>query len=423
MRFNCTTNNYTVGGNVTGLVGSIVLRRTVGTTVTDVTVTDGTSPAPFTFAAQASGTAYTVTVNSRVWHCTDLHAEQCFGAFTTANVTNIGISCSTTAYSVGGSVAGLLGGNSVVLQNNAGNNTTVSANGPFTFSTQVASGAGYAVTVLTNPASPAQTCTATNASGTVSTAAITNVSITCVNVDVTAPTVTGTTPVNTTVGTSLQTAVLASFSEAVKTSTATSANFTLKGPDGVSLPGTITLENSNQRLRFVPTALLKFDTTYTATLTTGITDPSGDALATNIVWTFNTGHKVAVGGFHTCARLDGTDNGIVKCWGSNAYGQLGAGNTNNLGDGAGEMGVALPPVFLGAGRTVVDITAGQNYTCARLDDGSVKCWGLNDEGQLGLGTTNNMGDGPNEMADNLLPVNVGTTVLQVVLAACIPAPA
>jgi alpha-tubulin suppressor-like RCC1 family protein len=248
----------------------------------------------------------------------------------------------------------------------------------------------------------------------VGTAAVTNVSITCVNVDVTAPTVTGATPVNTTVGTSLQTAVLASFSEAVNPSTATSTNFTLKGPDGVSLPGTITLENSNQRLRFVPTALLKFDTTYTATLTTGITDPSGNALATNIVWTFNTGHKVAVGGFHTCARLDGTDNGIVKCWGSNAYGQLGAGNTNNLGDGAGEMGVALPPVFLGAGRTVVDITAGQNYTCALLDDGSVKCWGLNDEGQLGLGSTDNKGDGPNEMADNLLPVNVGTTVLQLV---------
>ena len=80
-----------------------------------------------------------------------------------------------STYSVGGTVSGLSG--SVVLQDNGGDNLTVSANGSFTFATNLASGAAYAVTVKTNPTG--QTCTVTNGTGTIASANITNVTVTC----------------------------------------------------------------------------------------------------------------------------------------------------------------------------------------------------------------------------------------------------
>jgi hypothetical protein len=84
----------------------------------------------------------------------------------------------TTAYKIGGTVTGLGAGKSVVLQNNGGNNLTLSADGVFNFTTSVANSATYNVTVLTQPA--VQTCTVANASGTVSGSPVTNVTVTCV---------------------------------------------------------------------------------------------------------------------------------------------------------------------------------------------------------------------------------------------------
>jgi cysteine-rich repeat protein len=81
-----------------------------------------------------------------------------------------------------------------------------------------------------------------------------------------------------------------------------------------------------------------------------------------------------------CALLD---RGEVKCWGNNQFGQLGTGSTDNRGDEPGEMGDALEPIPLGSGRKAIGISAGSNYTCAVLDDGSVKCWGSGQYGQLG----------------------------------------
>ena len=113
---------------------------------------------------------------------------------------------------------------------------------------------------------------------------------------------------------------------------------------------------------------------------------------------------IAAGDVHTCALLD---NGIVKCWGFNLDGELGYGDTDARGDGAGEMGDFLGPVGLGAGRTAVAITAGDFHTCALLDDDTVKCWGYNIVGQLGYGDTDNRGDGAGEMGDDLDPVDLG----------------
>jgi uncharacterized repeat protein (TIGR03803 family) len=80
-------------------------------------------------------------------------------------------------YSVGGALSGLASGTSVVLQNNGGNSTTVSANGSFTFSAQVASGLTYTVSVLTQPTG--QTCVATAGSGTISSANVTSARVNC----------------------------------------------------------------------------------------------------------------------------------------------------------------------------------------------------------------------------------------------------
>jgi cysteine-rich repeat protein len=121
-----------------------------------------------------------------------------------------------------------------------------------------------------------------------------------------------------------------------------------------------------------------------------------------------TGRKaraVAAGIYSTCALLD---DGRVKCWGYNAFGQLGTGDTLARGDGAGEMGDALAPVDLGTGRTAKAIAMGSYQACAILDDDSLKCWGHNLYGQLGLGDTAHRGDSAGEMGDALPTVNLGT---------------
>jgi cysteine-rich repeat protein len=114
--------------------------------------------------------------------------------------------------------------------------------------------------------------------------------------------------------------------------------------------------------------------------------------------------KVVVGLEHTCALLD---DASVKCWGANSFGQLGLGDTERRGDERGEMGDNLPSVELGSGRRARDVAVGGGFTCALLDDDSLKCWGLNAVGKLGLGDTEDRGDEPGEMGDNLPVVSLG----------------
>ena len=115
--------------------------------------------------------------------------------------------------------------------------------------------------------------------------------------------------------------------------------------------------------------------------------------------------SITAGSSHTCAL---THSATVKCWGENAFGQLGLGDVLPRGDAPGEMGNALPAVDLGTGRTATAITAGSNHTCALLDNATVKCWGKNDSGQLGLGDALPRGDAPGEMGNALPAVDLGT---------------
>jgi alpha-tubulin suppressor-like RCC1 family protein len=118
---------------------------------------------------------------------------------------------------------------------------------------------------------------------------------------------------------------------------------------------------------------------------------------------------IAAGNSHTCAILD---NSSVKCWGENSYGQLGLGDTDDRGDGSNEMGDNLTTVDLGTGRTARGITAGDSHTCALLDNASVKCWGYNFSGQLGQGVsdTDTRGDESGEMGDSLTAINLGSGI-------------
>jgi cysteine-rich repeat protein len=131
----------------------------------------------------------------------------------------------------------------------------------------------------------------------------------------------------------------------------------------------------------------------------------GDALPAVNLGSGRSARSIAAGDFHTCALLD---DGSLKCWGHNESGQLGLGDTRDRGGSAGDMGDNLPRVDLGDGRSARAVFAATSTTCAQLDDGSVKCWGKNQYGQLLIGNTMTIGDGAGEMGDALAAANFGS---------------
>ena len=132
----------------------------------------------------------------------------------------------------------------------------------------------------------------------------------------------------------------------------------------------------------------------------------GDALPYVDLGTGRVALQVAGAETSSCALLD---NGQVKCWGEGIYGELGLEDLTARGDNPDEMGDALPAIDLGGGETIKQIAGStQWHVCALLEDGSVKCWGRNNRGQLGQGDIVNRGDLPNTMGDDLVPIDLGT---------------
>jgi hypothetical protein len=87
--------------------------------------------------------------------------------------------------------------------------------------------------------------------------------------------------------------------------------------------------------------------------------------------------KVAAGRTHTCAILEDSS---TRCWGRNDQGQLGDGSTSS----------SLVPVAVAGdveGRPAANLAVGTNHTCVEVDQGIAYCWGANESGQLGNGTT------------------------------------
>jgi alpha-tubulin suppressor-like RCC1 family protein len=84
---------------------------------------------------------------------------------------------------------------------------------------------------------------------------------------------------------------------------------------------------------------------------------------------------IATGSYHSCARAA---NGTVRCWGDNSSGELGVGTTTPR---------TAPVQVSGLGGGIQAVAAKGLYSCALTAAGTVKCWGDNSRGQLGEGTT------------------------------------
>ncbi|MCX7852564.1 MAG: hypothetical protein N2383_07235 [Caldilineales bacterium] len=118
----------------------------------------------------------------------------------------------------------------------------------------------------------------------------------------------------------------------------------------------------------------------------------------NVIGVTNEIAAIAAGGAHTCVLTTG---GGVKCWGDNRYDQLGDGTTNWY---------STPVDIVGLTSEVRSIAAGDAHTCALTTGNEVKCWGYNEWGQLGDGTTTDRGTPANVtgLMDGVMTVTAGS---------------
>ena len=123
--------------------------------------------------------------------------------------------------------------------------------------------------------------------------------------------------------------------------------------------------------------------------------------------------KVATGAGHTCVLLESEE---IKCFGHGLVGQLGYGDWASRGRYPGDMGNYLPYVDIGTAIIPIDVTTGNSNTCVLTSIGKIKCFGDGGGGEFdfnhrralrGYGDTEDRGDGPNEMGDDLLFIDVG----------------
>lgn len=116
---------------------------------------------------------------------------------------------------------------------------------------------------------------------------------------------------------------------------------------------------------------------------------------------------LASGGSHSCILKP---QNKVSCWGLGSSGQLGYGNTNNVGDD--EHPVTAGDVPTGSNSRIVQLVAGDSHTCLMATNGRFKCWGSNSHRQLGFGTTGtNVGD--DELPDANPYLNIGELIKQI----------
>ncbi|MEQ9497691.1 MAG: hypothetical protein RIT81_12555 [Deltaproteobacteria bacterium] len=143
----------------------------------------------------------------------------------------------------------------------------------------------------------------------------------------------------------------------------------------------------------------------------GATTSIGDGVGPSIIaaGSVNVGapvRSVSCGFFHVCAV---TTSDAVRCWGLGANGRLGHDSTDNIGLTAGAIAAAGDVTVGGA---VDEVVLGNGHTCARLVDGSARCWGRGGVGRLGLNATTDVGDGTTSIqAAGAVPVGSPVHIL------------
>jgi hypothetical protein len=303
-----TGTNFT-----TAAPGAVVVLSGTGITVSNITVVSTTSiTATFTIAQNAPTGAQTVTVESpngnsgtQTFTVTLLAAgvsstSPANGA--TAVPINDKISASFSkpmnSTTITAATFTLVGGGTnvtgVVTCNAACNIATFAPAANLTANTT------YTATITTGAGDPGGNSLAAPFIWSFTTGATTNV---------TAPTVSSTNPANASTGAVLNQKITATFSEVVNSSTVTATTFTVK-QGTTAVAGTVTYAGTSAI--FAPTASLTASTVYTATVTTGVADLAGNALASNYVWTFTTGA--------TSNTVDPTVTSTVPASGATAVG-------------------------------------------------------------------------------------------------------
>jgi hypothetical protein len=173
--------------------------------------------------------------------------------------------------------------------------------------------------------------------------------------DTVAPTVSSTNPANGATGVAV---ITATFNEAMNASTITTTTFTVTGPGATPVAGTVTYNASTYIASFTPTSALVAATTYTATITTGAKDASGNALASNHAWNFTTaatsGSQAAVG-LGSAAAFAVLAGSTVTSTGATAL-------TGDLGVSPGTAVTGFPPGTLTGATHAGDATAATAIT-------------------------------------------------------------
>ena len=171
------------------------------------------------------------------------------------------------------------------------------------------------------------------------------------------------------------------FSEPVAQSTVTLETIKLLA-DGAPVDVTIALQLDGLLAQLTPTAYLAPQTNYTLVVTTELLDLKGDPLEAQFEASFTTESapppvaSVGAGNLHSCGL---TVTGNAYCWGFNDFGQLGDGSTTG----------SLTPVLVSGGIRFSSISTRGGHTCGVTSVGDAYCWGENFRGQLGDGTTIN----------------------------------
>ena len=168
---------FTIGGTVMGSTGALTLQNSNGTQL------NVAASGAFIFATpMTAGATYNVTV------AVPPASQSCVvtnGSGTvplSSNVTNVSVTCTTSTFSVGGTVSGLGAGKSLVLRlaaDSVSSDRTITANGAFTFPVTLVNKAEFFVVVFTQPVN--QTCSVANGEGDITGASVTNVVVTCIN--------------------------------------------------------------------------------------------------------------------------------------------------------------------------------------------------------------------------------------------------